>query len=87
MVEKEGIRRRVEFWEVEIEWRGGVEREREAFGRVVWKWVISVLWESIERRVLVEMNTGAVVVVGEGVAIVWRKLEGERDYWKLRKVC
>lgn len=69
------MRRRVEFWEVEREWRGGVERESVAFGRVVLRWVIRVLWERIERRVVVEMNIGVVVVVVVvgGVAMVGRE--------------
>lgn len=41
------MRRREEFWEVENDWRGGVEIEREAFGRVDSRWVIRVLWERI----------------------------------------
>lgn len=47
-----------------------MEREREAFGRVVWRWVIRVLWVRIERRVVVEMNIGVVVAVAEDVAMV-----------------
>lgn len=35
--------------------------EREAVGRVVWRWVIRVLWVRIEWRVVVEMNSGMVV--------------------------
>lgn len=58
----------MEFGEVEREWRGGVEREREAFGRVVWKWLTNVLWVRIERRVVVEMNIGAVVAAAATAA-------------------
>lgn len=45
--------------------------EREAVGRVVWRWVIRVPWVRIEWRVVVEMNSGvaeaAAVAVGSVV--------------------
>lgn len=57
------MRRRLEFWEVEREWRGGVEREMVEFGRFDWKWEIRVLCVRVFVRVWVEMYIGVVVVV------------------------